>query len=161
VPGTPNAVALVRFRLLARRGSFRAEVGLFLVDDAQGRIAGLLPGHPHYLRRAVRLGRWRVIFHRNQRVTLDLPLPGGARLMFYLVPNAGLQTVLRRNPRNRLGGTPVVLFAERRRNPDRVNHMRTNQLSNGVVLRWEDGLRGGDHDFNDVIFSAQLIHRLV
>src|SRR5262249_33187493 len=153
VPGTPNEVALVQFRLLARRSSFRNEVGVFLVDDAQGRIAGLMPSHPQYLRRAVQLGRWRVIFHRNQRVgsTLDLPASGGARLMCYLAPSAGLPTVLRHNPRNRLGGTPVVLFADGRRNPDRVNHLRANPLPDGVVLRWEDGLRGGDHDFNDVI----------
>src|SRR5262249_25890138 len=40
VSGTPNEVTLVQFRLLARRSSFRNEVGVFLVDDAQGRIAG-------------------------------------------------------------------------------------------------------------------------
>jgi parallel beta-helix repeat protein len=163
VPGTPNEVVLVRFQLLARQASFHNEVGMFIVDDAQGRIAGLLPSHPQYLRRAVQLGRWRVIFRRGQRMdsTLDIPLNGGARLMFYLVPNDGLRTVLRRNPRNRLSGTPVVLFADGRWNPDRMNHLRTSPLPNGVVLRWEDEFRVGDHDFNDAIVSVQLIRRLV
>jgi hypothetical protein len=162
VPGTSNEAVLVQFRLLARHRSSRDEVGVLLVDDAQGRIAGLLPGQPQYLRRAVELGRWQVIFRRGQRVgsTLDLPVNAGARLMFYLVPNGGLRTVLRRNPRNRLGGTPVVLFADGRGNPDRVNHLRTSPLPNGVVMRWEDGIRGGHRDFNDVVFSAQPIRRL-
>jgi parallel beta-helix repeat protein len=161
VPGTPNEVVLVQFRLLARQASSRNEVGVFLVDDAQGRIAGMLPGNPHYLRRAVRLGRWREIFPRGQQVgsTLEMPLNGGARLMFCVVPRGGLRTALRRNPHNRPGGAPVVLFADGRRNPDRVNHERTSPLPNGAVLGWEDRLGGGDHDFNDVVYSVQLVRR--
>jgi parallel beta-helix repeat protein len=163
VPGTPNEVVLLRFRLLARHRAFRNEVGVFLVDDAQGRIAGLLPGNPHYLRRAVQLGRWQVLFRRGERAgsTLDVPFNGGARLMFDLVPNGGLRGVLRQNPRNRPGGKPVMLFADGRQNPDRVNHLRTSPLPDGVVLGWEDGVRGGHRDFNDVVFSVQPIRRLV
>jgi hypothetical protein len=163
VPGTSNQLVLVQFRLLARHTSFRDEVGVFLVDDAQGRIAGLLPNNPHYLRRAMQLGRWRVIFSKGQKVgsTLDMRMNGGERLMFYLVPNGGLGAVLRHNPRNQLSGTPVVLFADGGRNPDRVNHLRTSPLPSGVVLRWEDGVRGAGRDFNDVVFGVQPIRRPV
>src|SRR5262249_23506638 len=66
VLGAPGAVGMVQFQLLARKRSSRDEVGVFRVDDAQGRIAGLLPSDPRYLRTAVRLGRWRVIFRRRQ-----------------------------------------------------------------------------------------------
>jgi hypothetical protein len=92
--------------------------------------------------------------------TVDVPVNGGARLLFYLVPNGGLRNVLRHNPGNRRGRTPAVLFADGRRNPDRLNHLRTSPQSNGVVLRWEDQLGGGDRDFNDVIFSVQPLRRL-
>jgi hypothetical protein len=103
-----------------------------------------------------------VIFRRGQQVgsTLDMQMTGGQRLMFYLVPNAGLQTAMHRNPRNHPSGKPVVFFADGRRNPDRLNHLRTSPLPNGVVLRWDDSFGGGDRDFNDVIFSAQMIRRL-
>jgi hypothetical protein len=163
VLGTPNAVMDVQLQLLRRKSSHHNEVGLFIVDDAQGRIGGLLPSNPNYLRRAMQLGRWRVIFHQGQKVgsTLDLQLHGGERLMFYMVPNGGLRNVMHHNPRNRPAGKQKVFFADGRRNPDRVNHLRTSPLPNGVVLRWEDTFGGGDHDFNDEIFSARVIRRLV
>ena len=49
----------------------------------------------------------------------------------------------------------MVLFADGRRNPDRVNHLRTNPLLNGMVLRWEDGFRGGDRDFSDGMLAPR------
>jgi hypothetical protein len=145
--------------LQARHASSRGEAGVFLVDDAQGRIDGLLPGDPQYLNRAMQLGRRRVIFRRGQRPgsTVDLAVNGGARLMFYVVPGSGVQSMLRRNPHNRPGRTPVMLLADGRWNPRRVNHLRTSPLPNGMLLRWEDGLRPGHRDFKDVIISAQVV----
>src|SRR5262249_23755927 len=48
VPGAPGQVVQATFTLTRRRADYRNEVGLFLVDDAAGRVGPLSPGDPGY-----------------------------------------------------------------------------------------------------------------
>jgi hypothetical protein len=144
------------FRLLSRHAAFRNEVGLFVVDDASGRIGTLQPGDPGYA--AAALTRGRVIFGRNASpgALRRLRFPAGVHLGFYLVQHGARAQVLARNPGNALRRQPRVFFSIAAANPDGVAHVRWLGRKR---LGFEDLVGGGDRDFNDLVmrFAARRL----
>jgi hypothetical protein len=87
---------------MARRRALGAEVGVFVVDDASGRINGLRPGSRRYLTAARRAGRWRVLFRRGEQLGAvhDLVVPAGQQLLFYVARGGRVRSALGRKPRS-------------------------------------------------------------
>src|SRR5947207_2587723 len=79
---------IATFTLMRREARNRNEVGLYLVDDASGRIGELLPGDHGYAESA--LGRRLVLFNHGQNTgaTTQLVLPGGSFFGTYLIANS-------------------------------------------------------------------------
>jgi hypothetical protein len=84
-----NANFNLKFTPLARTGSGADDLGVFVVDDAQGRVAGLLPTDAGYLKAA--LDRSQTIFSTlggsffDASVTRQLSFQAGQRLQFFAV----------------------------------------------------------------------------
>ena len=148
VPGQPGEVTRVTFKFRGRIASFRNEFGLFLVDDATGRIGELRPRDPGYAAAALE-GR-QVVFSRNQKpgTVTNLVLPAGRYFATYLVQNGTSRQFLASNPENRLDLRPRTFFSFTAANPDHFQHVRRPAPN---VLAWEDQTRGGDKDFNDAV----------
>jgi hypothetical protein len=146
VPGDPSTAVWLSFTLTQRQAWYRNEVGLFLVDDATGRIGRLRPGDRGYAASALK--HRRVIFERGQDAgaVTSLELPASRYYGWYLIQDATARDFLARNPADRLGKLPLAFFSFAAANPDRFAHAR--QQAPGV-LAWEDMTRGGDRDFND------------
>ena len=98
-------------------------MGLYVIDDASGRIGALHPGAPGYA--AAALARRHVIFTRGQRpgVVRTLTLPANTLFAYYLVQNDSSADFLARNPRNLLSRQPQVFFSITAANPDHVAHI--------------------------------------
>jgi uncharacterized repeat protein (TIGR01451 family) len=140
------------FTLVGRNADHRSELGLFLVDDASGRIGKVRPGDPGYALAA--LGRRQFSFDRfspvGTRHTVNLPV--GGFYGWYLVQNDSSASFLARNPTNRLGAGPLMFFSFRAANPDGVDHLRQYSPTR---VGFEDLTFGGDWDFNDLIVDKQ------
>jgi cyclophilin family peptidyl-prolyl cis-trans isomerase len=159
VGGTTN----VSFSFNAQNARFRSEVGVYIADDATGRIGNIRPGDEGYAKAA--LTNASVLFTRGVAVGANqvISLKGGQVLGFYLVQNGTSFQATRLNPTNRgagaigLGG-PVTFFSFDEANPDGVRHVQVvgDPLSGHAEYRWEDLFGGGDMDFNDFVFSVNL-----
>ena len=93
------------------------EVGFFLVDDALGRIGGLLPGDRGLRRRGP--GPATLLFAQGAaaNTTNTLNLPGGGFLGFYFVPG-GTARRLDQQPGQQPGDSPLAFFSFAAANPD-------------------------------------------
>ncbi|HJT77647.1 MAG TPA: DUF4114 domain-containing protein, partial [Gemmataceae bacterium] len=155
VPGQPGQLVAVRFAYTLRDAAFRNELGMFLVDDAQGHIGRLKPGDPGYAAAALSRARGLVLFSPGQApgASRTLELPAGQFFGLYLIQNSTTARFLTHNPRNRPGRGPVAFFSLVRANPDRFQHLRGLP---GLGFGFEDGLGGGDRDFNDLVTRVEF-----
>jgi cyclophilin family peptidyl-prolyl cis-trans isomerase len=156
VPGTNGVSTNLAFTLGNHEAVFNNEAGVYAVQDASGRVNGLLPGDPGYLQAA--LSSAQVLFRSGTPTGTekDLSFAAGTQLAFYLVQNDTTANAQIRNPQDALaGGGPLVFFSLDGVNPDRFDHVHATQLTNGTGLfAWEDQTNGGDQDFNDMIFAV-------
>jgi len=159
VPGRAGEKTVVRFDWLARDASFNNEVAIVRVDDAQGRIGGRLPGDAGYLQAALAKGRWQRIFPSGAGAgaSRDLVFKSGERFMVFIVQNATVEMLSK--SRGRSKGAPAAFFMDPAANPFGFDHVRLSRLDNGYRLAWEDLLRGGDRDFNDVVIAVRTLTR--
>lgn len=153
VPGDPGSSTQATFTLVARNASYRNEVGLFLVDDASGRIGNLKPGDRGYSTAA--LGRAQILFRRDQDAgaVTQRELSAGAYFGTYLVQNGSSEAFLSRQGQQRArfrGRAPLVFFSFQRANADRTIHIVQPRAD---ILRMEDLWRGGDRDYDDAIIQ--------
>lgn len=149
--GGAGQVTPTAFRLNQRKGAFHSEIGVYAFDDASGTVGGVRPGDPNYAAAVLRSANRTVLFGRTAGVgtVAGANLPGGGNFGYYLIQNADAATFLQLNPANNINGTPVMFFSQSNANPDATVHVRQN----GNSVHFEDGLRGGDQDFNDAVFS--------
>ena len=147
----PTAATGLTITLVSRHAKYKNEFGLFIVDDAQGRIGNLLPGDSGYARAAV--SRTKIVFGANTKIrtTANLTLPPGGHFGMYLVQNSTSSKLLRKNPENRLGRGPLMFFSFAAANPDGFNHVR----SSGTRYNFEDMTSGGDRDFDDLVIDIR------
>jgi len=142
----------VEFTWDSREAEFRNELGLYKVDDAQGRIGTLLPGDPGYTEAALAPNRRQVLFESGQTAgaSKKLSLSSQEHFGWYLIQNSTTQRFLERNPSNSLNRGPKAFFSYQAANPDNFHHI---QRLTDNQLAWEDITNGGDRDFDDLIFS--------
>src|SRR5262245_31416197 len=117
LPGVADQPLPLHATLAGRDSSFRSEVGCFVVQDAQGRVDGLLPGQRGYARAALRNARLLFGPGAGARSQQSLTLPGGTQLGFYLIQNGSRAGWSARNPGNTPGRGPFVFFAFPAANP--------------------------------------------
>jgi hypothetical protein len=147
-PPTPRHKKRLTFTLLSKSTAFHNELGVFVVDDAAGRIGQLGPADPGYA--AAALARRHVIFTGADGAgsVRRLKLPAGALFGFYLVQNGSSADAIAANPGNRLSGAPRVFFSFPAANPDGFAHARRLTARQ---FAFEDLTGGGDRDFNDLV----------
>ena len=153
-PGNSTQTVAVQFSLKARSAVYRSEFGIVKVDDAEGRIAGVLPSDPKYSKVAFEPGRWKVLLAQGAKPPekSETTLPGGSRFILFGVQNGTVATHLQKNLNNAPRGTAPVFFSVADANPDnRFPHFRI--ASNGD-FQFEDFSYGGDRDFNDAILAV-------
>ena len=149
----------LQFTLVESQAAFVNEIGVFVVDDEEGKINRIAPGEPGYLEAA--LDRAKVVFSAlpnngfpSLTYTRQLSFDARDRLGFLLVSNSTIDTVLT----NLAAGhtVPDVFFATPTGNTDGFNHLQVSELETGeFTLAWEDLLGSGDADFNDLVLSVR------
>jgi streptogramin lyase len=148
IPGQAGQTVKATFRLTGRESAYRNEVGLFLVDDASGRIGKLKPGDRGYDRAA--LARRVVLFggQSTAGASVEVHLPQGGFFGTYVVPNGTSEQWLRHSQRGLAGR---VYFSFLKANADRYPHVLQPKTA---VFAFEDLWRGGDRDHNDSVVSV-------
>ncbi|MEH1844009.1 MAG: putative Ig domain-containing protein [Nostoc sp.] len=127
------------------------ELGVFTVDDAQGRIQGIAPGAAGYAEAA--LDRAKVIFSaitnfpngfKTNALTHLLEFNSGENLRFYLVKNSSTDAV-------RAGVTPTtdILFS------DSLRQKITDLGIDGFSLAWKDGSGNSNTDFQNLVVKVK------
>ena len=130
-------------KLTGYNSKLNSELGVFTVDDADGKIDGIAPGAPGYTEKALQRGQ--VIFSLlgnppagfNQSSLSRLLESNSGNLRFYLVKDGSTDSVL-----NKTTPQSNVLF-------DIPSNVRTTTSGNGLSLAWEDG-SGNPTGFEDL-----------
>ncbi len=142
---------ILRFSLNQSSADFVNEVGVFLVDDDAGTVAGFAPGSAGYVTAALDPARRNVIysvldqkrssFFSISNAVRELQYAPNSRLRFYIVSNSTTDAVL-------AGQTPTsqVLFGVP------TNLQIAQGGTNQFTLRFEDST---DADFNDLVLTVQ------
>lgn len=115
------------------------ELGVFVVDDEQGRVNGLNPGDSGYFNAA--LPKAQIIFSALPQNTFpqfnytrNLSFSGGERLAFFLVRDRTTEQAIAD------GDFSPILYS--------IQSTQTLQSGDGFILAWEDG--SGSNDFQDL-----------
>ena len=156
VAGEATEAQTLRFQWTQRDAAFNNELGVFLLEDDQGRVNGLLPGEAGYAQAALSSASRQVLFASGEQAGAwaELMFNGGDRLGFYLIQDGTTENWLASNPQNQVNQGPVAFFAIEGTNPDGVSHVQSAALGEGLArFSWEDLTGGGDQDFDDVIFT--------
>lgn len=159
VPGTASQTMQLKFDWFQRRGEYDNELGFFIVDDLQGGVNGLLPTNAGYAQEVLTDVSRQVIFSSGMGAgaTAGFSVPGGARVVFYMIQNASTQMLLEDNSENDFSRTPRVFFSLTEANPDYFNHVLATQWSGNVWrLGWEDIEGGGDQSFTDAVVDVAV-----
>ncbi len=144
---TTDGPVHLRFEWGPSDAKYQNEFGIYNIDDAAGRVDGLLPSDNGYA--GVALARAQVVLGKGSGfgAKAEVTTAGGQLLGFYLVANA---TTLEAQV---AGAT--VFFSFDAANADKMEHVRTvDRGDGGRDFRFEDQLGGGDQDFNDAIVSV-------
>ncbi|MUG96320.1 DUF4114 domain-containing protein [Scytonema sp. UIC 10036] len=141
----------LKVTLIEQTSKLVNEIGVFTVDDAQGKIDGIAPGEAGYAEAA--LNRSQVIFSalanlpngfNTNNLTHLLEFNSGENLRFYLVRNSTTDAV-------RAGATPLtdLLFS----NP--LRQKITDLGSDEFSLAWKDTDGNSSDDFKDLVVKIQ------
>jgi Domain of unknown function (DUF4114) len=126
-------------------------IGFYAVEDAQGTLAnGLKVGDVGYAQAAIRSAVLRSFKTETQS---DRSVTGGKILAPVVIANGTVEDFLSRNPLNQADSNIHAYFNYLGANPDKFDHFKllgTNKF--GV----EDLYGGGDRDYNDIIFQANI-----
>jgi hypothetical protein len=89
VAGNPGQITQLNAQLTIGRIEFN-EMGVYVVDDDLGRVAGLLPGQNGYADAVFQQSQRRVLFSRQDvlRLSNQLDLPSGQYLRIYVLQSA-------------------------------------------------------------------------
>jgi len=137
----------IKVTLTERSSNLVNELGVFTVDDAQGKINGIAPGTAGYAQAA--LERSKVIFSaianlpngfNTDNLTHLLEFNSGDNLRFYLVKNSTTDAVM-------AGVTPFtdILFS------DSLTQKITDLGNDDFSLAWKDGSGNNATDFNNLV----------
>jgi len=138
------------------------ELGMFPVDDLNGRIGTLSPAEPAYL--AAALSRTQTIFPSGSNAfTADRTIraAGGNLLVFFIVHGGTVADLQATNPTNDVRQLPVAFFSLTRLNPDPLSPYHGDHLvgfqsvsSALTEFGFEDISLFSDWDFDDVVYTV-------
>ena len=149
----------LQFSLTERSAQSLNEVGVYLVDDDQGRIGNIAPGQTGYAQAA--LSRSQVVFSTlGDRTSTSgfnfsrvSSFTSGDRFQFFLVQNGSIDSA-------RAGQGGSLLFSST--STTTFDPIRVGSSNNGVfTVQFEDGGANGDNDFNDLVLNVQLTNTAV
>jgi hypothetical protein len=136
--------------LLESKSPLVNELGIFTVDDAQGKINGIAPGETGYTQAA--LNKSKVIFStianrpngfNSNNFTSLIEFESGNNLRFLLVKNGTIDSV-----QNGITPTSDILFS------DLSRQKITDLGSDGFSLAWKDG-SNNNTDFKDLVVNIK------
>jgi cyclophilin family peptidyl-prolyl cis-trans isomerase len=156
VNGPANTQVGVTFEYESRRTPFWDEIGVYTVQDDQGRVANLLPTDPGYVQ-AMR-NTARMVFEAGEIVGTEVELffTAGTRLAFYIIRDNTMEAWTEKNPINRTRLDPEGYFSVQLANRDGLDHVHAQKFPDGSMkLFWENGHRGGDRDYNDDVILVK------
>ncbi len=141
-----------------RFAEYNNELGFAYVDDAQGRVNGMLPTDTGWLTTLLNRATHFTVFHSgsNNGDRSSIDLDAGRFGVWYLVQNASLDTWRSLNPENVLSSGPLIFTSIADTNPDTFEHLRYGATSEQWQLAWEDLTFGGDQSFRDIIITTSF-----
>ena len=156
IKGNNNGKATLEVTLTGSNSDSVNEIGVFTVDDANGKIDGIAQGKAGYTDKALQRGQ--VIFSllANSPAGFDaeaikrlLAFNANKNLRFYFVKDGSTDSVLSKN-------TPIdnVLF------PNPANLKITDLGSNSFSLEWEDG-SGDPNGFEDLRVNIRVTNQAI
>ncbi len=140
----------LQVNLAGRNSNLVNELGVFTVDDAQGKINGIAPGETGYTQAA--LNKSKVIFSTIANVpngfdinnlTSLIEFESGNNLRFLLVKNGTIDSV-----QNGITPTSDILFSDLSR--QKITDLGTD----GFSLAWKDG-SNNNTDFKDLVVNIK------
>jgi cyclophilin family peptidyl-prolyl cis-trans isomerase len=155
VTGTAGSQVTLTFDWHSRQSAFWDEIGVYTVNDAQGRVGNVLPGDPGYAQAALLAGQ--TIFEAGEfeGAHVERAFTAGTQLGFYLIQNNTRQAVLSGNPQNFNITSKQAFFSVDVANRDKLDHvLRRDFGDRSVRLLWEDQYGGGDRDYNDAVINV-------
>jgi choice-of-anchor C domain-containing protein len=152
VPGIAGQAVTLSSTLLRRLSNLPGEVGLFRIDDREGRIESRLPNDSDYANSALAFDRRIRLFTptASPGTETSLELPSGQFYGMYLVRGGSYEEWL--NDPNADRRTFEVVFPFPATNPDGVTQFRKGPRNRGA---FEDAVEPDD-DFNDLILDIRL-----
>ena len=156
VPVTLGETVEINFDFEQRLGEFDNEFGLAIVQ-ADGSINGVSPVDSGYAQQVLESGT--TLFSKGAEAgeSSTAEVPGGSRIVFYLIQNASKSEALAANPQNALNSGPVVFFSNMEANPDQFDHVAiTSNVANQFQLGCEDLVNGGDQSFTDGVIGLRV-----
>jgi hypothetical protein len=162
--GSPDirGFATLKFTLGANKANSISEVGVFVVDDAQNKIAGVAPGETDYEKLAMTGSRSRVLFAGSPHDLPDsdgrtrlLNFNTGDRLGFYFVTNGTTDTMLSDFPKGFAQLKPQVFFAFPEENADGLDHLNVTENQGVFTLNWENSLK--ENGFDDFSMNVEVL----
>ena len=156
VAGDVGSSQQLTFQFTSRNGAYNNEIGVFTVDNMDGSIGGIAPGAAGYAAAALGSSSRQVLFSTGSNAggTKTLNVTGGQLLVFYIISNNSTDSFIKFNPDNRMTGLNAF-FTVDSANPDNIDHAKVtaDPQTGRVLMHWEDMLRGGDRDYNDVAIA--------
>jgi len=139
------------------------EIGIFVVDDAQGRINNLLPGQKGYLQAALNPERQQAIFSGisntnklskkiREKLTRQLNFADGTLLGFYLVRNDTTDNVRSRLPAKQTPHNVLLAVGKRANRVVKVTDSGDKQF----VLSFKDTLKNGNRRATGIVIRAKI-----
>ncbi len=159
VPGVPGETVRLQFKMNGKAAGANNEMSIYLVDDVQGRVDGLLPSQVGYATAAA--ARAQKLFSATATVGTprELSLPSGQSYGFLLVRRGSLAQWSQSNPENNPQQSPLLLFSVDAANPLSRDAVQTKPLTGDAYqVRWEDATSSSVRRlFNDNSFTIKPV----
>lgn len=151
VPGAEGEQVQVRFDFLQALSKNKNELGFYVVDDLSGTVDGANPNAGNYWAKVAASGTRQVIFSfgpGGSRTPKTFTLAAGTKIAFYLSSNRSFNNAM---------NAPKALFASVRdaNIDDKFYSEHFTDRSTGRAIYGFEDTRGGDRDFNDMVFSVR------
>jgi cyclophilin family peptidyl-prolyl cis-trans isomerase len=150
LPGVAGQTIPVTFTFTGAETVTANEVGLFLLDDPSGRVAGLSPGDEGWSQAALAPANSRILFARGSvpGAIATVNLPAARFFGLYLVQGGTTEQFLAFNPENNQFGAPFAFFSFQAPNVDGREHIK---WYSDKMFGFEDSRDRRHKDFNDFV----------
>lgn len=158
VPGKAGESVWLETQVTYRGGEYNNAMGIAYVDDAMGRVNGLLPSDPGWMN---------VLVARSQHTTVlqsgvtsgdsgKVQMTSGRYFVFFLVQDSTLDNWQSTNATNDLSRNTQLFSSIQSSNPDHFDHVHETTSPESIDLAWEDLDFGGDQNFTDLVVKCVL-----